>query len=131
MDSIHALMAGIIDYAGLFPPAKLDMSPTVRNYTDYQGGGHAEMLGRLIVPVGRFAEFEKAAAGLLPVVPSAEGDDPDPDPWLISALVSSAADLDAVDRDLELIEAFNDRHAGEGEGAAFIDTIELPAGGGG
>ncbi|MCH2162495.1 MAG: hypothetical protein MK085_11570 [Phycisphaerales bacterium] len=131
MDSMFAFMAGIVDYAGLFPPANLDMSPTVRNYSAYREGVHAEILGRLVIPVGRFGEFEEAAAELLPRVPLSEGSEPDPDPWMISALVSPASDMDAVERDLETIDAFNDRHASEGEGAAFVDTIELKADGGG
>ena len=60
--SMEALLAQLIDYAGLFPPAKLDMGPTVRNYADYVAGDDAWMLGRLIVPVGRLEEFEAAAA---------------------------------------------------------------------
>ena len=29
---VREFMVGIIDYAGLFPPAKLQMEPAVRNY---------------------------------------------------------------------------------------------------
>ena len=131
MDSIQGLMAGIVDYAGLFPPAKLDMEEMVRNYAAYRSCSHAEMLGRVIVPVARFDVFEELAGGLMPAVPAAEGAEVEPDPWVISAIVSPASDRDAMARDLELIEAFNDRHASEGEGAAFIDTIELKAESGG
>ena len=35
MQIVRLLMTEIIDYAGLFPPAKLDMDPTVRNYGAY------------------------------------------------------------------------------------------------
>ena len=31
MHSIPTLMDGLIDYAGLFPPADLEMKPTVTN----------------------------------------------------------------------------------------------------
>ncbi len=53
MLSVQALMDGILDYAGLFPPAKLDMVPTMRNYRDYREGAESWMLGRIVVPVGR------------------------------------------------------------------------------
>lgn len=131
MNSIQGLMAGIVDYAGLFPPAKLEMQEMVRSYAEYRSCPHAEMLGRVIVPVARFDVFEEMAAGLMPEVPPAEGAEVEPDPWVISAIVSPASDRDAMARDLELIDAFNDRHASEGEGAAFIDTIELRADSGG
>ena len=127
MHAIQALMNELVDYAGLFPPASLEMEPTVRNYAGYRESHAAPMLGRLIVPVSRFEEFDRAAADLLPPVPDAESADEDPDPWVISALVSSAADVEAVERDLEAIDAFNDRHASEGGGAAIVDTIELAA----
>lgn len=58
--SIHALLDGIVDYAGLFPPARLDMTPVVANYGRYLGGPHAWMLGRLIIPTARFGEFADA-----------------------------------------------------------------------
>ena len=127
MHAIQALMNELVDYAGLFPPASLDMEATVRNYAGYRDSAAAPMLGRLIVPVSRFEEFDRRSEDLLPPVPDAEAADEDPDPWVISALVSSAADIEAVERDLEAIDAFNDRHASEGGGAAIVDTIELPA----
>ena len=51
--SMTALMHGLIDYAGLFPPAGLAMGDAVRNYATYRRGAHAWMLSRFIVPVSR------------------------------------------------------------------------------
>jgi hypothetical protein len=59
VDSVAVLLRGLIDYAGLFPPASLAMSAAVANYDAY---GHAEyswILGRFIVPVARLGEFER------------------------------------------------------------------------
>ena len=39
--STEALLAQLVDYAGLFPPAKLDMAPTVANYATYAAGDDA------------------------------------------------------------------------------------------
>ena len=36
MHAIQALMNELVDYAGLFPPASLDMEPTVRHYAGYR-----------------------------------------------------------------------------------------------
>jgi hypothetical protein len=60
--TIHALLNGVIDYAGLFPPAGLDMTAAVRNYASYLAGEYSWMLGRFIVESARLDEFEKAAA---------------------------------------------------------------------
>jgi hypothetical protein len=58
MRAVEALLSGAIDYAGLFPPAGLDLEATVRNYAAYRAGRDAWALGRLVLPVGKLAEFE-------------------------------------------------------------------------
>lgn len=130
MDATHALLDELIDYAGLFPPARLDMEPAVQAYARHRGGALAPALGRFVIPVSRLEEFDVAAAPLLPSVPSIEDEDQAPELWGVSVLVSPAEELDAVRADLETIEAFNDRHTEVGTGAAIIDTIELKAGSG-
>ncbi|MDB4775684.1 MAG: hypothetical protein CBC32_000255 [Proteobacteria bacterium TMED72] len=127
MTAINALMSELIDFAGLFPPASLDMGATVRGFAAYRECASSDALGRLIVPVSRFDEFEAECVGLMPRVPDLDGNEEDPDPWAISALMSPANDLDAVAADLAAIEAFNERHTEEGAGAAIVDTIEIAA----
>ncbi len=56
----RALMAGLIDYAGLFPPAGLDMPSAVRHYREYLGGPDRWALGRFVVAASRLREFESA-----------------------------------------------------------------------
>lgn len=46
----HALLGGIIDYAGLFPPARLDLPAAVANYDFYSRGEHAWILARFVLP---------------------------------------------------------------------------------
>jgi hypothetical protein len=55
--TLRALVTGMIDYAGLFPPARLDMETAVANYIRYRGEAHEWMLGRFIVPAGRLREL--------------------------------------------------------------------------
>jgi hypothetical protein len=109
--SLRILLAEIVDYAGLFPPASLEMEQAVANYVQYREDPNAWMLARLIVPVARLAEFEVAAGRILPR---------DAAPWRLSAL--AGADLAA---DLAAIEAFDARHSAA---MVQIDTIELKAG---
>ncbi|HET8796166.1 MAG TPA: hypothetical protein VFO89_00655, partial [Thermoanaerobaculia bacterium] len=54
--SLHTLLAGLIDYAGLFPPAALPMDEAVRNYARYRDGGHAWALGKFVVTEERAHE---------------------------------------------------------------------------
>src|SRR5262249_51270542 len=55
--SLRALLAGVIDYAGLFPPAKLPLDQAVRNYARYRTEPESWMLGRFVCPAARLAEF--------------------------------------------------------------------------
>lgn len=60
--SLRAFMAGLIDYAGLFPPAILDMEPAIGNYARYLGDDDAWMLGRFICPASRLPELSPLAS---------------------------------------------------------------------
>lgn len=90
----RALLTGLVDYAGLFPPAGLGMPETVRNFADYQARPDSWALGRLVVPVSRLAEFEQAIQGLRPQAG-----------WPLSVLIGG--DLSA---DRNAILDFNRRH---------------------
>jgi hypothetical protein len=57
MTTMDALLSHCIDYAGLFPPAGLDLRTTVENYGSYRTGVNAWALGRFILPAGRAGEF--------------------------------------------------------------------------
>lgn len=59
--AIGRLLAGLIDYAGLYPPAGLDMHSAVENYLTYKNGIHAWALGRFVLDVKRVDEFCKVA----------------------------------------------------------------------
>lgn len=104
-DALRALLGGAVDYAGLFPPAQLDMATAVRNYAGYRAGVHSWMLGRFIVPVSRLNEFEGALSQITP-----SGD------WRISALTGT----DPV-RDVASVFAFNKRRE------VIIDAFEVKA----
>ena len=54
--SLRVLLEGLIDYAGLFPPAALSMQDAVRNYARYRDGAYAWALGKFVVPGDRAQE---------------------------------------------------------------------------
>ncbi|MFN0279492.1 MAG: hypothetical protein ACKVRN_12985 [Pyrinomonadaceae bacterium] len=66
MQSVRMLLAGSIDYAGLFPPAGLPMSDAVINYATYRNSNYNWMLGRFIVMAARLDEFYEAAREFIP-----------------------------------------------------------------
>jgi hypothetical protein len=58
VDARHALLEGLIDYAGLFPPAALDLPTALRQFDGHQREPDAWMLGRFVLPAARLGEIE-------------------------------------------------------------------------
>jgi hypothetical protein len=63
--SINALLTAIVDYAGLFPPATLDLRQAMANYVQYSGTPDCWLLGKFVLPASRLDEFQS----LLPEFP--------------------------------------------------------------
>ena len=116
MNAIRALLTESIDYAGLFPPAGLDMATAVENYARYRVEPAAWALGRFVVPVTRLREFEAAAARPIPESPTGR-------PWRLALL--AGPDLAA---DLEMTAEFNRHRLQPGAPSLLADTIEVKAG---
>ena len=58
---LRTLLAHAIDYAGLFPPAQLDMPGAVAAYESYLASSDAWALGRFVVPAARLSELAATA----------------------------------------------------------------------
>jgi hypothetical protein len=116
--AVDALSAGVVDYAGLFPPADLDMATAVRNYAFYRLDAYRRLLGRFVVPAARLEEFVVAAE---PVVPRRQTDEP----WRLSALLGPDVAADA-----QRVVAFNavGARGGWAGGRVVIDAVEAKAG---
>ncbi|MEM1117089.1 MAG: hypothetical protein AAGJ11_11330, partial [Bacteroidota bacterium] len=100
---LRALLEGLVDYAGLFPPATLDLDPAIQNHARYRSGPEAWMLGRFIVPAHRLGEMAPHAdrftgsplrLSVLGLAPEADG----ADAWLDAAVrtVGTARDTTAA-----------------------------------
>ena len=114
--TLRTLLAHAIDYAGLFPPAQLDMPGAVAEYESYLASSDAWALGRFVVPAARLRELA-AAAGDAPSNPlgSRQGER--------ALSVVLGADLAA---DVERLRAFCADVNGEGWWRG-IDAVELRA----
>lgn len=53
----HPILEGLIDYAGLFPPASLPLSAAIAEYRDLLDRPDAAVLGRFILPATRLDEL--------------------------------------------------------------------------
>ena len=106
MSASKALLAHIVDYAGVFPPASLDMESAVRNYQDSLAGDDAAwMLGSFVVPAARLGVFTEAFNGIC----CGEQEHP----WTLNVVCPTHNDLQAID--------------GFQEGAVFLRSVEMKA----
>jgi hypothetical protein len=111
MSAIRTLLQGSIDYAGLFPPAELDMCTALENYARYSSEPSSWALGRFILPLSRLDELEI-------YLPRFSGH-PVGSPWRFAVLMGTN-----IEADVQAIETFNRRHINAG---ATIDSVEVKA----
>ena len=57
-NTLNAFIKNIIDYAGLFPPAKLPLNIAFENYKNYKTSVNNTFLSRFICPAGKLPELE-------------------------------------------------------------------------
>jgi hypothetical protein len=84
--ALRTLLEGIVDYAGLFPPAALDLPSAARNYRAYRSSDERWMLGRFVVGVSKLPELRATVASL-------RGKD---DAWPVSVVAPDAAAATSV-----------------------------------
>lgn len=107
MSAAQALLARIVDFAGLFPPATLDMETAVRSYQQYLAGEDAWMLGSFLVPATRLTEFAETFNRVCCGEQEA--------PWTLGVVCAGQADGDA-----RAIATFQ-------QGAIFLSSLEAKA----
>src|SRR4051812_40808415 len=111
---LQALLTGVIDYAGLFPPAALPLDQAIRNYAHYRAEPESWMLGRFIIPAARLAELDPFMDELFTQGP----------PFAISALGRSGNDeasfLAGLNQDLADVASFRNNHGDR----SVIDVYE-------
>lgn len=117
--SLRTLLTGVLDYAGLFPPAKLPLDQALRCYARYREESDQWLLGRFVISAGRLEE-------LRPFVPTLFAAGP---PLALSVLgrpANNDADfLEGLTLDLEAVANFRAEHGPR----ATVDVLEtrLPA----
>lgn len=107
----RTLLAGAIDYAGLFPPAALAMPEAVAELQRCRASADGWALGRFVVPAARLEEFGAAAlaCGLAPAAETVR----------VSALIG-----DAADSQMMAIDQFNSTWRDLG---LVVDAVECRA----
>ena len=110
LNSVKKLLAGAIDYAGLFPPSMLSMPEAVINYATYRNSNYDWMLGRFVLSVAQLDDFIESAGEFISRDARSA--------WRLSAL-SGEDVMDTIRR----VKQFNADHAP----GVVIDSLEVRA----
>lgn len=105
--SLRALLAGVLDYAGMFPPARLSMDRAMVDYLRHRTGPDGWMVGNFVCPAARLGDL---AASSKQIASASE-------PIRIIALgrggASGAEFVAGLVADLADISGCGERHAGQ------------------
>ena len=111
--AIEVFLHSALDYAGTFPPARLNLADAVSTYARAQTGAHAWLLGRFVLPASHLQEFEQLAPTILR--------DLGQPPWPLSLIMTGNS--------LEQVERFNTEWRGRASIAALefgsLDAVEI------
>jgi hypothetical protein len=111
--ALRSLLEQSIDYAGMFPPARLSLDQAVQNDAGYRAGPHAWLMGRFVCPIERLDEL------------ILDWHDAESRGWTISAVLPTCSELDRffeqLDAHLESIRALRQR-AGR---RSIVASLEL------
>ncbi len=113
--SVKVLFSAIADYAGLFPPAQLDLPTVTTNYAEYWASPHAWMLGRLILPIAQLEDFCSLLLNTAAFAPLAHQLRREQAAWSLSLIISG--DLATG---LEQVRSFQHE-------AIAIEALEFPS----
>lgn len=120
MDVVQALMARSLDYAGLFPPAKLPLDKAIVEYSAIRGDPHQWFAARFVLPVARASEFAQEARSELAEASKQHL------PWHLTTLIRSAPSigeaLELLRAEIHLLRGLLDTHPD----SLALDSCELP-----
>ena len=97
MTAIETLLAGLFDYAGLYPPASLSLRSAANNYLEYSRSKHAAALERFIINLERLDEFRSITGDSLEKYRLSVIATEDSDWTALAAQISKGLPIDALE----------------------------------
>jgi hypothetical protein len=110
-DARRTALRGLIDYAGLFPPASLDMEGAVAGYRSARSSSESWVVDRFICPAGR---LEELIAVLAPTMARGEAS------WPL-AVTTGPEWIDSLTADAGSVRMFSDTVGS----AASVELVEI------
>jgi hypothetical protein len=124
------LLTGIIDYAGLFPPAKLPMAEAFTRFLGHRAGDDGWLLAQFVCPASRLEELtsviESAESVETPIriaVLGAGGDDPPGFAESMERDIAAMISFGNRHRDAAPVDVFEVKFPAQGEPASVVDYV--------
>ncbi|WP_346293371.1 hypothetical protein [Sphaerothrix gracilis] len=110
LTAVKALLTELIDYAGLFPPARLDLATAIARYRQHEQGPYRWLLGRFVLPLSQLEQLQAVLAEHQPAAP------------LPLSLILDGE----IDRAIAGLSALKDPSSSSGDRPISITALELP-----
>src|SRR3712207_4587755 len=88
--SLRALLTGLIDYAGLYPPASLPLPVVLERYGAFLASPESWVLNRLVLPAGKLADATLEASWRVTLLAD---EDPGPLPPQVQTIETKNVEL--------------------------------------
>jgi hypothetical protein len=97
MTAIDNLIDALFDYAGLFPPASLELRPALDQYVGYRRGKDAHALGRFVINLDRISSLRDLAGECFRSMKLSVLARPDDDWDLLARLFDNGALIESIE----------------------------------
>jgi hypothetical protein len=117
---LRTFLTGLIDYAGLFPPARLPLAEALASYHSYLSHPFADLVARFVIPIGQWeaalplleAPFSLVKAGKVP-------------PYAFSLLMKVPEKPENFPQEMRRQMQSAKLSAKRGAGAVRVDALEV------
>lgn len=130
LPSLRLFMSEIIDYAGLFPPARLPLDEAIHNFAQYRQGDEAWIMGSFVIPVDlltALAPYDELLRGARPCRFSVLGST---GPEFLQSLENNLKEIEAFEtshRDHVTVESMEVKSDTMGDTRRIVSTLDTSA----
>lgn len=110
MMAFKSFMHGIIDYAGMFPPANLELPPAFSNYLDYINSDDEWMMDKFVCSMKSFEELADTNSDVYKLLQDYDSKRPVSFSLLLTGGKTAKEFLKSLEEELKFVKNFTDNN---------------------